>query len=222
MSAHARRKKEAWYLVLFGWLSLAAIGHGILWLEEIAYDWVFYPYMLTFGGPAVLEWALSLLAPSYPGLALGLTNQGAWGYWTGFIILMIGSILINYLFIKAYDLFKLDLLGFEMPKSEIEQEVRSRPILRAVASWSGWAAFLFLTIVWTDPLLATLLLRKKAYGFKMTARDWRLFWLAIVLVNLSWTAQVTGAVKVVELVVLPYIAEQSVQMAGAVLGALPF
>ena len=161
-------------------------AHVAIRIEEYAFDYLLYPFMLYRGGDLLLS---TLLAPFNP----RPEALSAAGYWAGFAVLIAASIAINVAYVRAYDRLKTDWFGFEALKDAVERlpsGLRQQPWREA----TRFAAFAYLSI-WHNPLFATLFMRREPSAYAMTPADWRTFWMAIVIANIGWAGLVSGAVE---------------------------
>ena len=179
-----------------GTLGRWSLAHIAIRVEEYLFDYALYPFMLYRGG----EWLLTGLM----GLArANNTPSPVAGYWVGFCLLTAASVGINVLYIGAYDRLRIDWFGFETLK-----EVSGR-FTPAASGWRPWrivvryVAFAYLSI-WHSPLFGTLFMRGSATPYAMTAPDWRVFWVALMIANLGWAGMVSGVVEAVR-VLLPFV-----------------
>ena len=171
-------------------------------------DWWVTPKFLYLWGPQIIDWTAWRTSPA-AAFFLSAEDSALLGYWFAFVILVLYGIAANLLFIGAYDKFKLDLLGLEEPKNAVQEKLKQRPIASRLAAISGWALFAWLTFVWTDPILATIVMRKDARAYRMSTRDWIIFWSAVCISILMWIVQVSGFVEVVG---KPFLAEYWAQL----------
>jgi len=157
-------------------------AHALARLEEYAFDYVFYPYMLYSGGETLLRlvWAEGASADA--------------GYWTGFGVLSLLSLVLNLLYIRLYDWSGRDWFAFEYLRNiSVPQRITAVPLLAPTARV---VTFAYLSI-WHSPLFATLWMRSRERQFSMSRRDWMLFGTAVLVANLGWTAAVTAAVTII-------------------------
>lgn len=171
------------------------IAHIAIRVEEYLFDFVFYPFMLYRGG----EWLLAALM-SFAGAK---APSPVAGYWLGLCLLTAASVGINLLYIGAYDRLRTDWFGFETLKGV------SKQFAPATSRWWPWrvavryAAFAYLCI-WHSPLFGTLFMRGTEEPYAMNARDWRTFWVALLIANLGWAGMVSGVVEAARMV-LPHL-----------------
>ena len=165
--------------------ALLSAAHVVVRLEEYAFDYLLYPYMLYVGGDAVA----SLLMPASGGSDVG--------YWTGFALLCLASLLLNILYLRLYDRSRRDWFGFEYLRTIPPPSVINR------RPWIGFglrvASFCYLS-VWHSPLFATLWSRSRDRVFSMSKNDWVLFSVAVFTANAGWAVVVTSVVSLGRLI----------------------
>jgi hypothetical protein len=166
-----------------------SIAHAVIRIEEYLFDYVLYPFMLYRGGEWLLAAFLRLAGVAAP-------PSPAAGYWLGFCLLTSASIGINLLYIRAYDGLRTDWFGFEALKAASERYVSARPGWRPWRAVVRYGAFAYLSI-WHSPLFGALFMRGETNAFAMTARDWRIFWVALLIANLGWAGLVSGVAELV-------------------------
>lgn len=161
---------------------LWSVAHGLVRLEEFVFDYVFYPYMLYSGGRS--------LANSFSGSEV--SEDG--GFWTGFVVLCIASLILNLIYLSLYNRSKRDWFGFEsLKRLRVPQRVQGMPLLVRIVQCGG---FIYLS-VWHSPLFAALWMRMGKHQFQMSRRDWTLFFLAVAVANVGWTIAVSALSKIV-------------------------
>jgi hypothetical protein len=161
---------------IFRW----SVAHTLIRLEEYAFDYVLYPYLLYAGGPAFVEWHLGRTEPTL-------------GYWVGFAAALLASILLNLIYVWAYIALKADLFGIEAVK-RFEEKGAKRWWYRLIRWPVRMSVFAYLC-VFHNPLFATIWLRQRAPSARMTQQDWGVFWSAIVVSNFGWALVVSGAME---------------------------
>jgi hypothetical protein len=151
----------------------AILGIGLLGNAIIAngFDYVLYPWVIWKLGPF----------------------QGA-------AMMTLLSFLICWVTLRFYDWAKKDWLGIETLK-ELRNyhgaNVFARTLRWAMAK--GDAVLLVILSVWADPFVAVAYLRHGAHQYNgMTARDWRIFMLALVIGNAYWSVVMFAGVSAVE------------------------
>jgi len=177
-------------------LSRWSLAHVAIRVEEYLFDYVLYPFMLYRGG----AWLLSALLHFAGAHA---APPPAVGYWFGLCLLTATSVGINLLYIGAYDRLRTDWFGFEALKETSE---RFAPVSSGWRPWRfaiRYVAFVYLSI-WHGPLFGTLFMRSSAEPYAMTARDWRTFWIALLIANLGWAGLVSGVVETIQ-TMLPHL-----------------
>ncbi len=157
-----------------------SLAHALIRLEEYAFDFLLYPFMLYRGG--------GLLVDAARGIFGGSPAPSA-GYWTGFGVLLFLSVLGNAAYISLYDRFHTDWFGFEEAK-RLAARWAGQTSLHAAAMPARAAALLYFSI-WHGPLFAVLSARP-ADRYAMRAPDWGTFAAAVLIANLAWTGLVTG------------------------------
>lgn len=169
-----------------------SVGHLAVRLEAYAFDYLLYPFMLYQGGGVLVGWLFDVLGRTAPATP-------AAGYWLGFGLMTGASVILNLVYVRAYDRMQTDWFGFEALRSAHEgltpRWLRAEPWQAA----ARLAAFVYLSI-WHNPLFATLFMRKAPTRYAMTRRDWRVFWSAVLIANLGWAGIVSGAVGAVKAV----------------------
>lgn len=147
-------------------ISILALGLTVNSALVVGYDWVVYPYLIaTFG--LLLGWLYALL---------------------GSIVLCLGSLWF-------YDLTQQDWLGIETLKAlrDAPAAGRMRRVLHTVANRGDALAFLLLCVKY-DPFITTVYMRRGRGNHTMAARDWKIFWLSVVVANLWWGLFVFGVI----------------------------
>lgn len=174
-----------------------SLAHLAIRVEEYLFDYVLYPFMLYRGGESLLASLMRLAGAK-------ISPSPVAGYWVGLCLLTVASVGINLFYISAYDRLRTDWFGFETLK-----EVNKRLTPVASRRWRPWriaaryGAFAYLSI-WHSPLFGTLFMRGSAEAYAMNARDWRIFWAALLIANLGWAGMVSGVVEAARMV-LPYL-----------------
>ncbi len=140
----------------------AILGIGLLGNSLIAngFDYVLYPWVI---------WQL--------------------GAAHGAIVMTLVSFLICYLTLLFYDWAKKDWLGIETIK-ELKEYAGDSHFARALrwAVKKGDAALLVILSIWTDPFITVAYLRQGAHQYNgMSARDWRIFMLSLIIGNGLWS-----------------------------------
>lgn len=165
-----------------------SVGHLAVRLEEYAFDYVLYPFMLYQGGGLLVGWLFDMFGRNAPATP-------AVGYWLGFGLMTGASVMLNLTYVRVYDRMQTDWFGFEALKKAQESLIPSR--FRA-GSWRAAArlmAFVYLS-AWHNPLFATLFMRRASNPYEMSEGDWPVFWSAVLIANLGWAGMVSGAVEV--------------------------
>lgn len=117
-----------------------------------------------------------------------------WVIWTlgpllGAAMMTVLSFLICWATLLFYDWAKKDWLGIETIKELKEYAGNSR--FARVLRWAvakGDAALLVILSVWTDPFVTVAYLRQGAHQYNgMSARDWKIFMLALAIGNGIWS-----------------------------------
>jgi hypothetical protein len=151
----------------------AILGIGLLGNSLMAngFDYVLYP------------WVIWQLGPLH-----------------GAAMMTVLSFLICWATLLFYDWAKKDWLGIETIKELKEYAGNNR--LARVLRWAmakGDAALLVILSIWTDPFVTVAYLRRGAHQYNgMTARDWRIFLLSVVIGNGSWTLTLFTGLTVAE------------------------
>jgi len=163
-----------------------SIAHAAIKVEEYAFDYLLYPFMLYRGGPYLLDLLWHVEAADRTSIA---------GYWLGFAILLLLSLCLNLLYICLYDASRTDWFGFVAIGGLRLRLGGSSRHGRLARFLLRWLAFLYLS-VWHSPLFGTLFMREQGERFVMTKRDWGIFFGALAVANLGWAGIVSGAVLI--------------------------
>src|SRR5829696_4196437 len=83
-----------------------AVGHSFIQLEEYAFDYLLYPFMLYQGG----EWLIALGA-RVAGTEVAVNAPA--GYWLGFGVMCALSVAVNLAYLRFYDFSQTDWFGIE-------------------------------------------------------------------------------------------------------------
>lgn len=196
-----RHRALAWAIAIGGWFTLASIGHGILFVEEVVNDWWLTPKLLYLWGPDLAE-AAALRARAFVEIGASVEQIRAAGYWASVVLLVFYAILINLLLVWGYNRSKIDWLGLEEPKRYLAKGAARGPFSRAMLWLANWLLYLFFVFIWTDPILATLQVRAASQGYAMKKGNWATFWFAVLFATGAWIAQVTGFM---EWIGIPYV-----------------
>ncbi len=139
---------------------------------------------------------ISIIINWFFDVILYTASVALFGFWGGLAVMLPLSVVLNIGLIKLYDKTGKDWLGFEALKEGKESAVADAPEwLRSIINSSDLLATI--AILFYDPLLATIYLRKREQAHKgISRRDWKIFWLSTVLANIGWTAVVFGGVSV--------------------------
>ena len=140
----------------------AVLGVGLVGNQAIvwAFDFLLYPFVM---------WRFGLLH--------------------GCVIMMLLSALMCYLTLLFYDWSKKDWLGIETLKDlrETESQNRFGQLLGSLMRRSDWLALLVLSIKF-DAFIAVAYLQHGSYRFNgLSRREWRLFWVSVLISNLYWS-----------------------------------
>jgi hypothetical protein len=140
----------------------AVLGVGLLGNQAMvwAFDFLLYPFVL---------WRFGLLY--------------------GCLIMTALSALVCYLTLLFYDWSKKDWLGIEAIK-ELKHSEGKGPVTRFLARLMrrGDGLALLALSVYFDPFIAVAYLRSGSYHFNgLTRREWRLFWVSVLIGNLFWS-----------------------------------
>lgn len=109
------------------------------------------------------------------------------------------ALVLNLIFIWAYDRLKRDVFGFEKIREIQEAQVKGfwmKVVTKAIKVGRVPA---FFVLSFYDPFLAVIYVRKGIGGYRMTLRDWKFFGLAMVIGCVGWTvfwAEIIWLVKV--------------------------
>jgi hypothetical protein len=120
----------------------------------------------------------------------------------GWIIMVFASLLVCLLTLKFYDWSKKDWIGIEAVKGLRENDANHK--LGRMLSWalrkSDWVILVVLSIKF-DPLITALYLRHGANQFNGFAnRDWRNFFLSLIISNLYWGMIILAGINVFQFV----------------------
>lgn len=180
-----------------GWIAVArtyakrlgrwSAGHLAVRLEEYAFDYLLYPFMLYQGGGALVGWLCGVFGRTAPATL-------AAGYWLGFGLMTAASVALNLLYVRAYDRMRTDWFGFETLKRAQERLIPSRFRAGPWRTAARFMAFVYLS-AWHNPLFATLFMRKPSAPYAMSKGDWPVFWSGVLIANLGWAGIVSGAVE---------------------------
>lgn len=123
------------------------------------------------------------------------------GFWRSLVVLFVIAVLLNYLFIKIYDLFKKDLFGFEALKKMTVDEVKNEwRFMHKVLKWGSIPVFIALS--WYDPIFAVIYKRKSHNFDGFTARDYKILILSTAIGCVIWSGAWTGGIALFKLVFL--------------------
>lgn len=152
-------------------IGLWGIGHTANFLMVKGFDLLLYPLVILYFGLV----------------------QGAAVMW-------ILSALVCYTTLKFYDWSKTDWLGIETLK-EVKGDKKGG-IFHKLSDWilsrGDLAAFLIISIKW-DPFICVVYMRRGAHQYNgMTWRDWKIFWISLVISNGWWTVVVFTGLTVGE------------------------
>lgn len=164
-----------------------SVGHIVVRVEEYAFDYLLYPFMLYQGGGALVGWLFGVFgrtAPATPAI----------GYWVGFGLMTAASVALNLVYVRAYDRMQTDWFGFGALKRAQESLVPSRFRAGPWRTAARFTAFVYLS-AWHNPLFATLFMRRASAPYAMSGGDWPVFWSAVLIANLGWAGIVSGAVE---------------------------
>ncbi|WP_307352184.1 hypothetical protein [Caulobacter ginsengisoli] len=156
-------------------------------LEEYAFDYLLYPFMLYRGGGLLVGWLRDLFGQDAPAMP-------ATGYWFGLGLMTAASIALNLIYVRAYDRMRTDWFGFEALKRAQENLIPSRFRVGPWRTAARFTAFVYLS-AWHNPLFATLFMRRASASYAMSEGDWPVFWSAVLIANLGWAGIVSGAVE---------------------------
>ena len=126
----------------------------------------------------LMEWPFNYILYPYVIYTYGILRGG--------IIMMLISLLSCMLTIRFYDWSQRDWLGIEAIKDlkHYQGKVKSGRIIGWFLKRSEPVAFVFLT-VWYDPFVCMAYLRKGKFN-GMTRRDWRIFFMSLLIGNGYW------------------------------------
>jgi hypothetical protein len=118
------------------------------------------------------------------------------GVLQGFFIMIVLSFLFCWLYFIIYDYLKRDFLGIEFSKEKMSSIIASsesvglKLLLVKVLRNSRAFLFIFLSIYF-DPFVAVAFERKGNFEYNgLSARDWRLFLLSLLISNGFWASTV--------------------------------
>lgn len=158
-------------------IGILALGLSANAAMSKGYDYVVYPYLMLAFGP-VFGWLYAVL---------------------GSVILCLGTLWF-------YDVTKQDWLGIEAAKllrDELPKR-RARAFLHGLLNKGDAVTLLFLSCKY-DPFIATVYMRRGSGNHAMSARDWKIFWVSVVVSNAWWGALVFGAIEVFKKWLAPYV-----------------
>lgn len=123
----------------------------------------------------------------------------------GWLYAVAGSIILCLGCLWFYDLTGQDWLGIETIKLVRDKPATGRiaRFFQRVADRGDALAFLFLSIKY-DPFITTVYMRRGSGNHTMTARDWKIFWMGVVVSNAWWGMVVLGAIEVFKRWLAPF------------------
>jgi hypothetical protein len=151
-------------------------GHTIKKVEEWVFDW------LLFG---TVVW--------YCTAEFGVVKGG----FLSLAIMAPFSASMCLLYIKLYDVLKIDCFGFEQIKEfkeKYEGAGWKKRMLRALLRKGDAVALIILSIL-ADPFLATVYMRRGAFN-GLSPRDRKIFWTSVVITNTYWTIRMVATVEI--------------------------
>lgn len=126
------------------------------------------------------------------------------GVVVGFFTMMLLSFLFCWGYFIIYDYLKRDFLGIEFSKEKMssiiasEDSVGLKLLLARVLRKSRALLFVFLSIYF-DPFVAVAFERKGNFAYNgLSARDWRLFILSLIISNGFWSTTVFAGLSFFE------------------------
>ncbi len=125
--------------------------------------------------------------------------MGTQGFIIGLIIMLFLSALICLLTLKFYDWSSKDWIGIETLKEarELENSKANRIIARFFKK-SQLVQLVILSVA-QDPFIVTIFLREGAHEYgKMTKKDWKNFFIALLISNLFWATVCWSGVRILE------------------------
>ena len=118
----------------------------------------------------------------------------------GAAMMTVLSFLICYAYFLFYDWAKKDWLGIETIKA-LKEYAGDSYFARAL-QWAvkkGDAALLVILSVWTDPFVTVAYLRQGAHQYNgLSARDWKIFMLSLVIGNGYWSVLLITGISAAE------------------------
>jgi hypothetical protein len=140
----------------------------------------------------LMDWPFNYILYPYVIYTCGILQGG--------IIMMFISLLSCMLTIRFYDWSQRDWMGIEAIKDikHYQGEIKAGRLVGWFLKRSEPVAFLFLTI-WYDPFITMAYLRKGKFN-GMTRRDWRIFFISLLIGNGYWIIACYLGITLVELV----------------------
>lgn len=118
------------------------------------------------------------------------------GNFTGGLLMIALSLLLNTVIIGLYDWSKVDWLLLEKIKHLQHQDVGQGWLVRALRLVSRNKVLTFLVLCLDDPVTVTLYFREGSYQFNgLNLRDWRIFLAATAVSNFYWIAGWAGIIE---------------------------
>ena len=141
-------------------------------------------------GNQVLVWTFDYVLYPYVMWRFGLLH--------GCLIMTALSALPCYLTLLFYDWSKKDWLGIEAIK-EFKEEPRAgrmSTIIREIMRRGDLPSLVAMSIYF-DPFITTAYMRQGSYHFNgMASRDWRVFWMSVVIANVYWSFAAFAGVSI--------------------------
>lgn len=158
-------------------IGILVLGHAANFVTVYGYDFIVYPYLIVTYG-LVLGWLYAV---------------------AGSIALCLGTLWF-------YDVTKQDWLGIETVKLVRDGQTtgRIRRFFQKIVDKGDTLAFFLLCLKY-DPFIITVYMRRGSGNFAMTTRDWKVFWVSMVLCNVWWGLLVFGAIEVFNTWLAPFV-----------------
>ncbi|MCX6755107.1 MAG: hypothetical protein NT068_01010 [Candidatus Nomurabacteria bacterium] len=115
----------------------------------------------------------------------------------GFVVMLLLSFVLNYLFILLYNSTQRDIFGFEKLKELKDKTTKESKSFIARLVGMGYV-MTFIALSFYDPFFAVLWFRKSTKFDKMTKSDWKILTISTIIGNLIWAPMVFGALKIFE------------------------
>lgn len=184
-------------------MALTSAGQPIRWLKRIGilvlgltvneltaygYDFIVYPYLIV-----------------------------AYGLLLGWLYAVVGSIVLCLGTLWFYNVTEQDWLGLETIKLVRDEPPtgRMRKFFHRIANrGDAWA--LVLLCLKFDAFVVTIYMRRGSGNYAMSTRDWRIFWVSMVVSNAWWGLIIFGAVAGFKTWLAPFVPTSLINWLGLI------